>query len=147
MKRLPTAATHDPAAYEQLGARLSLSGPLAGISPDVIAAVARAGTLLELAAGEFLVREGEPATPEVYLLLEGALVVKSKGQPIARLDQPGAVVGEVAVVLSSNRTADVVAEGAVRALAVPVAVLAQPEFADVAAGIRGAMLRDDWVQY
>jgi CRP-like cAMP-binding protein len=147
MKRMPTAASDDPAAYQQLGERLSVRGPLAGISPDVIAGVARAGALLELAAGEFLVREGEPATPEVYLLLDGVLVVKSKGQPIARLDQPGAVVGEVAVVLSSKRTADVIAEGAVRALAVPVAVLAQPEFADVAAGIRGAMLRDDWVQY
>ena len=147
MKRMPIAESKNPVALAQLAVTLSGSGPLAGIAPEVIVAVARAGALLELAAGEFLVREGEPATPEVYLLLEGTLGVQSKGSFIAQLDQPGAVIGEVAVVLSSKRTADVVAESPVRALAIPVAALGQPEFADVAAGIRGAMLRDDWVHY
>ena len=147
MKRVPIAESNNPITLAQLGVSLSTNGPLAGIAPEVIVAVARAGATLELAAGEFLVREGEPATPEVYLLVEGTLGVQSKGNFIARLDQPGAVIGEVAVVLSSKRTADVVAESAVRALAIPVAVLGQPEFADVAAGIRGAMLRDDWVHY
>jgi CRP-like cAMP-binding protein len=147
MERMPIAEAGDPAELAHLGASLSARGPLAGIAPDTIAAVARAGALLELTAGEFLVREGEPATPEVYVLLEGTLGVQSKGTFIARLDQAGAVIGEVAVVLSSKRTADVIAESSVRALAIPVAVLGQPEFADVAAGIRGAMLRDDWVQY
>ena len=147
MKRVPIAELKDPAVLEQLGASLATRGPLAGIAADTITGLARAGALLELGAGEFLVREGEPATPEVYLLLEGTLGVQSKGTFIARLDQPGAVIGEVAVVLSSKRTADVVAESAARVLAVPVAALGQPEFADVAAGIRGAMLRDDWVHY
>jgi CRP-like cAMP-binding protein len=147
MERMPIAMSGDPAALAHLGASLSTRGPLAGIAPGTIAAVARTGALLQLETGEFLVHEGEPATPEIYLLLEGTLRVQSKGSLIARLDQPGAVIGEVAVVLSSKRTADVIAESSVRALAIPVAVLGQPEFADVAAGIRGAMLRDDWVQY
>jgi hypothetical protein len=149
MKRTEVARLGDSAALvERLADQLCARGPLAGIARDVVAGVVRSGALLELTAGELLIREGDPATPEVYLLVEGALVVQSKaGGFIARLDQSGTVVGEVAVVLSSRRTADVVAEAAVRALAIPTAVLATKEFADVAAGIRGAMLRDDWVQY
>jgi CRP-like cAMP-binding protein len=147
MKRRVIGALGDPALAERLGEGLSANGPLMGIASNVIAGVVRVSAMLELAAGEFLVREGEPAAPEVYLLLEGTLGVQSKGSFIARLDQPGAVIGEVAVVLSSKRTADVVAESPARVLAVPVATLGQPEFADVAAGIRGAMLRDDWVHY
>lgn len=147
MNRWEIGQAGDPALVERLSASLSANGPLMGVAPDVIAGVVRSGAMLELAAGEFLVREGEPATPEIYLLTEGTLSVQSKGVSIARLDRPGAVIGEVAVVLSSRRTADVVAESAVRALAIPLAVLSRREYADVAAGIRSAMLRDDWVQY
>ena len=126
---------------------MSSSGPLAGIPADVVAAVVRVAAMVELADGECLIREGEPATAEVYLLVDGALAVKSGGALIARLDQFGAVVGEAAVVLGSKRNADVLAEGAVRALSVSGEVLKRPEFSDVAAGVRGALLRDDWVQY
>ena len=136
-----------PGLIDDISARLSERGPLAGIARDVIAAVARSSALVELDAGEMLIREGEPATPEVFLLIEGTLVVQSKAGFIARFDELGAVVGEAAVVLSSKRSADVVAETEVTALVVPSQVLAQSDFADVAAGIRGAMLRDDWVKY
>lgn len=147
MKRREIRQLSDPALVERLSTRLCERGSLAGIATAVVADVVRASAMLDLQPGEFLVREGEPATPEVYLLVEGALSVTSKGAQIARLEQTGAVIGEVAVVLSARRTADVAAESAVSALAVPVELLRQPEFADVAAGIRGAMLRDDWVQY
>ncbi len=147
MKRTDIAWLHDDALVAGISAPLSERGPLAGIAQDVIAAVVRASAMLELDAGEMLVREGEAATPEVYVLIEGALVVQSKSGFIARLDQVGAVVGEAAVVLGSKRSADVVAETAVRAVVVPAQVLADPHFADVAAGIRSAMLRDDWVKY
>jgi CRP-like cAMP-binding protein len=133
---------------ESLSARLCERGPLAGLAADVVAGVVRSSALVELDPGEMLIREGDPATPEVFLLIEGALVVQSKaGGFIARLDELGAVVGEAAVVLSSKRSADVVAETEVHALVVPSQALARPEFADVAAGIKGAMLRDDWVKY
>jgi len=147
MKRTDIAWLHDDALVASLAAPLCERGPLAGLASDVVAAVVRSSAMLELAAGEMLIREGEPATPEVFLLIEGALVVQSKTGFIARLDQPGAVVGEAAVVLGSKRSADVLAETAVRALVVPSEVLSRPEFEDVAAGIRGAMLRDDWVKY
>ncbi len=144
MKRNPVTG---PALVESLTARLCARGPLAGLAADVVAAVVRSSALVELDASEMLIREGEPVTAEIYLLIEGTLVVQSKGAFIARLDELGAVVGEAAVVLGSKRTADVVAESGVHALVVPSQVLTRPEFADVAAGIRGAMLRDDWIQY
>jgi CRP-like cAMP-binding protein len=128
-------------------ATLAVGGPLAGIAPDVIAAFLRFGESVELDPGEALIREGEPATPEIYLLIEGALVVQSKGAQLARLERPGDVVGEAAVVLGSKRTADVLADSAARLVAIPGKALAQPEFADVAAGVRSALLRDDWVKY
>jgi CRP-like cAMP-binding protein len=51
------------------------------------------------------------------------------------------------VLLTSRRTADVIAETAVRALAIPASALARPEYAQVTEGISGAMIRDDWVKY
>ena len=147
MKRREIRPLADPALVERLSARLCERGSLAGIAPAVVAELVRCSALLELDAGELLVREGELAAPEVYLLVEGLLGVTSKGNRIATLERPGDVIGEVAVVLSARRVADVTAESAVQAIAVPVDVLGQAEFADVAAGIRGAMLRDDWIQY
>jgi CRP-like cAMP-binding protein len=143
MKRYPLT----DALVASLSARLCERGPLAGLARDVVAAVVRTSEIVELAAGELLIREGESATPEVFLLIDGTLVVQSNAGFIARLDELGAVVGEAAVVLGSKRSADVVAETEVNALVVSSQVLTRPEFADVAAGIRGAMLRDDWVQY
>src|SRR5262245_49249273 len=147
MQRKEIRDLADPVLVDRLSAQLCERGSFAGIAVPVMARVVRAGAMLELDQGELLVREGDAPTPEVFVLIEGTLAVQSKGRLIARLDQPGAVIGEVAVVLSARRTADVVAESAVRALAVPVHLLAEPEFVDVAAGVRGAMLRDDWVKY
>jgi CRP-like cAMP-binding protein len=121
-------------------------GALAGLGADTIAAVVRRGALVELEPGEVLIREGAAAA-EVYLLLEGTLVVQSQSGTVARLEHPGDVAGEAAVLLSQKRTADVVAETAVRAIEIPSKLLAQPEFSEVAVSIRAAMLRDDWVQY
>ena len=137
----------DPALAGRHAQVLARSGPLAGLPESTLAAFLGQGDLIELAPGEALIREGDPSTPEVYLLIEGALVVQSKGQRIVRLERPGDVVGEAAVVLGSKRSADVLADSAVRAIAIPGAVLAQPEFRDAAAGVRSSMLRDDWIQY
>jgi CRP-like cAMP-binding protein len=134
-------------AADRHAAALAGSGPLAGLAPHTIAAFLGLGELIELQGGEALIREGDPATPEIYLLLEGALVVLSKGAQLARLERTGEVVGEAAVMLGSKRTADVLADSAVRAVAIPGKALALPEFRDIAAGVRSALLRDDWVQY
>jgi CRP-like cAMP-binding protein len=137
----------DAALALRLAETLRKRGPLAGLAPDTVAGVIGHGELIELEPGEALIREGDAATAEIYLLVEGAFVVQSQSGRLARLDRPGDVVGEVAVVLSSKRTADVIAENVVRAVAIPSKVIALPEFTTVAAGIRTTMLRDDWVQY
>ena len=147
MQRTRIERLDDSPLIERTAEALRQRGALGGLDAPLVARLIRLGDLIDLAKGEPLVREGEAATPEIYLLVEGALLVQSKGAFIARLDRPGDVIGEVAVLLSSVRTADVIAESAVRVVAIPSAVLSQPEFADVAAGVRGAMLRDDWVQY
>lgn len=141
------AQLDDAPRVERLVATLSGCAAFAGIAAALLARLVRLGTLLELNAGEALIREGESAAAELYLLVDGALVVQSKAGFIARLDRPGAVVGEVAVLLSSARTADVLAESTARLIALPSGVLSQPEFAEVAAAVRSSMLRDDWVQY
>jgi len=146
MQRTENGGLED-ARVERLADTLRQRGALGGLAAPLVARLIRLGSLITLEKGEALVREGEPATPEIYLLVEGELVVQSKGAFIARLDRPGDVIGEAAVVLSSVRTADVIAESVVRAVAIPSGVIAMEEFADVAAGVRAAMLRDDWVQY
>jgi len=141
----------DRSADAQLAGRLAEAlgdrGPLTGLTPPLRVQIIRLGELLELAPGEPLIREDEDAVPEVYVLVEGTLAVRARTGMTARLTRPGDVVGEVAVLLSSKRTADVVAEDAVRVLAIPAKVLAMPEYAEVSAAIGGAMIRDDWVQY
>ena len=136
----------DTALASQLANTLRQRGPLAGLEADVLARFVRLGALIALDPGEALMREGEVAS-EFYLLLEGALVVQAQGGTLARLDRPGDVVGEAAVLLSSKRTADVIAESPVRAIEIPGELLVLSEFREVSAGIRGTMLRDEWVQY
>ncbi len=136
----------EPALAGRLAETLCQRGPLAGVAAGTVASFVRRGALVELKPGEALIREGAAAA-EIYLLLDGALVVRSQGGALARLDCPGDVVGEAAVLLSSKRTADVIAESAVRAIEIPSKLLALPEFAEVATSVRTAMLRDDWVQY
>ena len=137
----------DPGLAARLVELLSKRGPLMGLPDDIATRLVSLGQLVELAPDEALMREDDAATPEVYLLLDGALHVRSKSGTLARLSRPGDVVGEVAVLLSSKRTADVVADGAVRVLAIPSKVLTMPEYAQVAEGVSGAMIRDDWIQY
>ena len=147
MQRTEIGQLGDPLLVERLTATLRERDPFSGVAAPLVAKLIRLGALVEVAKGEALIREGEPSASEIYLLIEGALVVQSKTAFIARLDRPGDVVGEVAVLLSSRRTADVIAESAVRVMAIPSKVISLPEFADIAAGVRGIMLRDDWVQY
>lgn len=147
MKRTNLAEPGDPALADGLAEKLLGHGPLAGLSAEAAAKFVRLGALIELEPGEALIREDEQPAPEIYLLVDGALVVRTRTGVVARLSRPGDVVGEVAVLLSSRRTADVIADSAVRVLAMPAKVLDMPEYAEVALGVGSAMIRDDWVQY
>ena len=63
-----------------------------------------------LAAGETLVHEGDHGG-DLYVLESGRLVVERGGSVIARLSEPGALVGEMSVLTGSPNSATVRADG------------------------------------
>ena len=62
-----------------------------------------------LAPGDKLVVRGAPET-EFFVLIDGALRVEQHGTEVATIREPGACVGEIALLLGTAATADVVAE-------------------------------------
>lgn len=154
MRRTILAQCGDPAVVDGIAAALCGHGSFRGLDRAPVGQLARHGTLIELEPGEALIRQDETGAPELYVLVEGTLVVQGKTGFIARLDQPGTVVGEVAVLMASERSADVLAESAVRAMALPSDLISSSAGAEVAPTLRrimsdslGAKLRDDWVRY
>ena len=61
-----------------------------------------------LQADDVLIEEGE-APDHLYVLLEGELVVRSDGDDLIAFDQPGACIGEKAVLLNRPHRSSVVA--------------------------------------
>jgi CRP/FNR family transcriptional regulator, cyclic AMP receptor protein len=79
-------------------------------------------SLLELSAalpiesrstGDVLIEEGSQLG-RMFVLLSGSLTVERDGVPLARVDTPGAVFGEMSVVLGKPATATLRAESDVR---------------------------------
>lgn len=64
-----------------------------------------------LEAGETLVREGEESG-DLYILETGRLIVERQGVKIAEIKEPGALVGEMSVLLAKESSATVRAERA-----------------------------------
>jgi len=91
----------------------------------------------ELAAGDLLVREGDPGG-DLYVLESGALSVERQGTVIARLTQPGTLVGEMSVLTQSPNSATVRADGKAVVRVVKDAIQfinRQPEIAVHIAGV------------
>jgi len=65
-----------------------------------------------LPAGTFLTLEGG-RSGRVYVLEAGQLIVLREGVKLATIDRPGALIGEMAVLLESPHSASVRAEGPV----------------------------------
>ena len=80
------------------------------LDPVLLKEVLKQGELLSLEAEEYLIREKDTSPPEMYILLEGSLAVISESRFILRLELPGDVAGEMAVISPAPRSADVVAE-------------------------------------
>ena len=87
---------------------------LRGLDEDALAGVAAAGVLIRLAAGDVLVRQGDIGDT-LYLLMTGALRARvnapdgdAEPHTVAFI-MPGEVVGELALLASVPRSADVVA--------------------------------------
>lgn len=64
--------------------------------------------LIDLADGDVLCEEGR-VTGSVWVLESGTLAVVKGGQRVNVIDQPGAVIGEVAVMLGTGASASVIA--------------------------------------
>jgi CRP/FNR family transcriptional regulator, cyclic AMP receptor protein len=86
-------------------------------------------------AGEPLISQGSPAAA-LFVLVEGAVVVERDGTPFASIDHPGALFGEMSVVMGSSATATVRASApsTLRVARDPLEFLARP-------GVAFAVLR------
>ena len=87
-----------------------------------------------LAAGEVLVRQGEPGA-DIYLLLDGVLRVERDGERLAEYG-PGAMLGERAHLEDGTRTSTLVAVSACRVAAVDAAQLDRSALVELSGGHR-----------
>ncbi|HUF07531.1 MAG TPA: ATP-binding protein [Candidatus Binatia bacterium] len=121
--------------------------PLFGeLDADQLERLARMGSVRDLAAGELLIREGDPGDA-LYVVLDGELeVTKRSGTseiPVARVG-PGALQGELSAFEGGRRLASVRAIGDAEVLHIPIEAMHELLAAgsDVAlAIIRGAVGR------
>ena len=96
------------------------------MTADNLRQVLKKSTYLEVPAGTKLIKEGSK-DDDVYFLLKGSLAVKSGDKLILRLNAPGDIAGEFAVVSSSPRSADVVTEVPSRLVRVSSSVVKQTD--------------------
>jgi len=128
--------------YEHLLAQSSVFGAL---PQEQLGRLLAAGEERAYADGEALCRAGEPGE-ELFLVVAGRVRIVRGDRDLASFGE-GDVVGEVAVLDGRVRSADVVAAGPVRALAVPRAALreaieAEPQVAWELLGVVASRLRD-----
>ncbi|RZI88856.1 MAG: cyclic nucleotide-binding domain-containing protein [Microbacterium sp.] len=93
------ADTPDPTKLQKLNR-------LDALSDEDLATVVRAGRYVTLPADWSVIWERTPAD-KAYLIVDGQVSVRRRGEEIARLG-PGDVIGEIAIVNHKLRTASVV---------------------------------------
>ena len=74
-----------------------------------------------LASGEVLIAEGNGGG-DLYVLETGRLIVTRGGVEIARIETPGALIGEMSVLLGKDSSATVRADGAAKVRVVADAI-------------------------
>ena len=84
-----------------------------------------------LAPDETLVEQGAPGD-ELYLVLDGVLVVEIDGDAVAEIG-PGAIVGEKALLEGGTRTATIRATTPCRIAVIPGELIDKQELEDLAA--------------
>ncbi len=89
------------------------------LSIETLTNILRQGSLVTLGKDQHLIREGDENPPEMYILVEGSLAVVANDKFILRLDAAGDVVGEMAVIQSAPRSADVITETDCRLIVFP----------------------------
>jgi CRP-like cAMP-binding protein len=116
----PAASDSDnPYAGEALAVLSSKPSPLSDLSSDALKSLLSTMELREYGAGEHLIRQGDPGE-HLLLILTGTAFARihhapAKGQPVGEFG-PGDVVGEISLLTSEPRTADVISRTPVRAL-------------------------------
>jgi len=100
------------------------------LAPGILRNMLKKGTLVTLEKDQYLIREGDDSALELYILVEGSLVILADRKFILRLDLPGDVVGELAVIQSAQRSADVITETNCRLIALPAENFLVDENAD-----------------
>jgi len=81
------------------------------ISKSHLKEMLRQSELITLNSDEILIRKEHSNPPELIVLLEGSLAVKTDGQYIMRLNNPGDLVGELSIIEGeSSQFADVISE-------------------------------------
>lgn len=108
--------------HKDLAGRLAGFDAFAGCENDDLVALAEAGRVTSMPAHWTFVHEGTPADA-VYVLLQGSARVLIGGQERAVLE-PGAVIGEMALLGHSLRSASLVSAEPVEALRVEYHALA-----------------------
>ena len=110
MKQEPLRTEHDHSELAALTLTIGSGRYFRLLSPEILGNILRQGSLITLEKDRYLIREGDASPPEMYILVRGSLAVVSSESFILRLDSPGDVVGEMALIQSTARSADVIAE-------------------------------------
>jgi flavin reductase (DIM6/NTAB) family NADH-FMN oxidoreductase RutF len=97
--------------YEQL---LATAPVFSALSPDLLEPLLASGEERSFEAGVTIVRQGDPGE-DLYLIVEGRVRVERDGRAVKSLGE-GEFFGEVAVLDGRPRSADVVADTAVRTI-------------------------------
>ncbi len=96
-----------------------------------LAALAVSLPLETLAPGTPLTTEGT-SSGHLYILEKGTLTVRREGVTLATIDEPGSVIGEMAVLLGIPHSATVIAQSEARVRVVPDALDALSQNAEFA---------------
>jgi GNAT superfamily N-acetyltransferase len=94
-------------AYEALSRGGSDAGVFEDLSTEEVQQLLTAGQLIECSRGQLIVGETQ-GTRTVFVVLDGEVEIRSRGQTVGVLGK-GQPFGEIAFLLQSRRTADVVA--------------------------------------
>jgi CRP-like cAMP-binding protein len=102
-----------PVNNEEIRRALAQSPVLAGLDPNALQFLTRFGTIRRFAAGDALMRQGEPSVSIHFVLSGGVEVVRQRREDerpvkLAELGV-GEVVGEMGVLINSPRSATVLA--------------------------------------
>lgn len=79
---------------------------------DVLSIVADS-PVVDVSPGERILTDGE-VTTSMYVLIDGELEVSRRGRTVVRISEPGAIVGEIGMLLDQPASADVTAVVATR---------------------------------